>query len=232
MLEDWDPVDTTGPPHCAHVGEHCPPSTASYYPPTQVETHTELKFFGVNADLWHTPLTEEEAAQLITAEAADNEAAELEEFRQAHICTDAFDKVEELQRRREAFEAAEEAAFLLDQQEQEQIEDTLLYPLHRAEVELELEYAEAHDPNFPTYDNDSWDSEEYHFSPVTCNQCLIAHQYFYRNPENKALVASPSISNHSSYYEPSDHSSDVPVVWLFDQLPYTSYHSEDDSATS
>jgi len=132
------------------------------------------------------------------------------------------------------FEAAEEAAFLLDQQEQEQIKDTLLYPLRRAEVELELEYATINDPNFPTHDNDSWDSEDYRFAPVTRDQCLIAHQYFYYNPENEALVASPSpsISNHSLYYEPSDHSSDVPVVWLFDQLPYTSYHSEDDSAAS
>ncbi len=151
-----------------------------------------------------------------------------------HIRTDAFDEVEELQRRQEEFEAAEEAAFLLDQQEQEQIEDALLYPLRQAEVELELEYAEAHDPNFPTYDNDSWDLEEYHFAPVTHDQHLIARQYFYCNPENEALVASPSpsISNHSLYYEPSDHSSDIPVVWLFDQLPYTSYHSEDDSAAS
>src|SRR6266404_286963 len=69
---------------------------------------------------------------------------------------------------------------------------------------------------------------------VTCDQRLVARQYFYRNPENEALVASPSpsISNHSLYYEPSEHSSDVPVVWLFDQLPYTSYHSEDNSAAS
>ncbi len=234
LLEDWDPVDTTGPPHCAHVGEHRPPSTASYYPPTQVETHTELEFFGVNADLWQAPLTEEEEAALIAQEAADNEVAELEEFRQARIRADAFDKAEAFQRRVEEFEAAEDAAFLLDQQEQEQIEDALLYPLHHAEVELELEYAEAHDPNFPTYDNNSWDSDEYRFAPVTRNQCLVAHQYFYRNPENEALVTSPSpsISNHSSYYEPSEHLSDVPVVWLFDQLPYTSYHSEDDSAAS
>ncbi len=64
----------------------------------QVETHTELEFFGVNADLWHTPLTEEEEAALIAQEAADNEAAELEEFRQACIHTDTFDKAEELQR--------------------------------------------------------------------------------------------------------------------------------------
>src|SRR6267378_4318235 len=88
LLEDWDPVDTTGPPHCAHVGEHRPPSTTSYYPPTQVEVHTELEFFRVNDDLWQTPLTEEEEAALIAQEAADNEAAELEEFRQAHIRAD------------------------------------------------------------------------------------------------------------------------------------------------
>ncbi len=234
LLEDWDPVDTTSPPHCAHVGEHRPPSTASYYPPTQVETHTELEFFGVNDNLWQAPLTEEDEAALIAQEAADNEAAELEEFRQARIRADTFDKAEALQQRREEFEAAEEAAFLLDQQEQEQIKDALLYPLRRAEVELELEYAEAHDPNFPTYDNDSWDSEEYCFAPVTRDQRLVARQYFYRNPENEALVASPSpsISSHSSYYEPSEHLSDVPVVWLFDQLPYTSYHSEDDSTAS
>ncbi len=175
---------------------------------------------------------EEEAADLITAEAADNEAAELEEFRQARIRADTFDKAEELQRRQEEFEAAEEAAFLLDQQEQEQIEDALLYPLRCAEVELEIEYAETHNPNFPTYDNNLWDSEEYRFAPVTHDQHLVTCQYFYCNPENKALVASPSISNHSSYYEPSEHSSDVPVVWLFDQLPYTSYHSEDNSAVS
>src|SRR6266403_4936484 len=98
LLEDWDPVDTTGPPHCAHVGEHCPPSAASYYPPTQVETHTELKFFGVNANLWQAPLTEEDKAALIAQEAADNKAAELEEFRQACIHTDTFDEAEELQR--------------------------------------------------------------------------------------------------------------------------------------
>ncbi len=235
VLEHPDPVDTSEQfPHCLHVGEHRPPSEQSYYPPTQIETLTEVELFNINNDLWHTPLTEEEAAELITAEAANNEAAELEEFRQACIRADTFDEAEELQRRREEFEAAEEATFLLDQQEQEQIKDALLYPLHRAEVEIELEYAEAHNPNFPTYDNDSWDSEEYHFAPVTRDQCLIAHQYFYRNPENEALVASPSpsISNHSSYYEPSDHSSDVPVVWLFDQLLYTSYHSEDDSAAS
>src|SRR6266404_4416094 len=230
LLEDWDPVDTTGPPHCAHVGEHRPPSTASYYLPTQVEVHTELEFFGVNDDLWQAPLTEEEEAALIAQEAADNEAAELEEFRQARIRADAFDEAEAFQQRREEFEAAEEAAFLQEQIEQEQIEDALLYPLRRAEVELELEYAEAHDPNFPTYDNDSWDSEEYRFAPVTHDQRLVTHQYFYRNPENEALVASPSIS--SSYYEPSEHLSDVPVVWLFNQLPYTSYHSEDDSAAS
>src|SRR6266404_5371194 len=228
LLEDWDPVDTTGPPHCAHVGEHRPPSTASYYPPTQVETHTELEFFGVNTNLWQAPLTEEEEAALIAQEIADNEAAELEEFRQARIHAEA------LQQQREEFKAAEEAAFLLDQQEQEQIEDALLYPLRLAEVELELEYATIHDPNFPTHDNDSWDSEDYRFAPVTRDQCLIACQYFYRNPENEVLVASPSpsISNHSLYYEPSEHLSDVPVVWLFDQLLYTSYHSEDDSAAS
>src|SRR6266404_1325590 len=234
LLEDWDPVNTTGPPHCAHVGKHCPPSTASYYPPTQVEIHTELEFFGVNADLWQAPLTEEEEAALIAQEAADNEAAELEEFRQARICADAFDEAEAFQRQVEEFEAAGEAAFLQEQQEQEQIEDSLLYPLQLAEVGLELEYAEAHDPNFPTADNDSWDSEEYRFAPVTRDQRLVAQQYFYRNPENEALVASPSpsISNHSSFYEPSEHLSDTPVVWLFDQLPYTSYHSEDDSAVS
>ncbi len=90
LLKDWDPVDTTGPPHCAHVGEHCPPSTASYYPPMQVETHTELEFFGVNADLWQAPLTEEEEVALIAQEAANNEAAELEEFRQARICAEAL----------------------------------------------------------------------------------------------------------------------------------------------
>jgi len=98
LLEDWDPVDTTGPPHCAHVGEHHPPSTASYYPPTQVETHTELEFFGVNADLWQAPLTEEEEAALIAQEITDNKAAELEEFRQACIHADTFDEAEELQR--------------------------------------------------------------------------------------------------------------------------------------
>src|SRR6266404_1064430 len=234
LLEDWDPVDTTSPPHCAHIGEHCPPSTASYYPPMQVEVHTELEFFRVNADLWQAPLTEEEEAALIAQEAADNEAAELEEFRQARIHADAFDEAEELQQRREEFEAAREAAFLLEQQEQEQIEDALLYPLRLEEVELELEYTTKNDPNFPTADNDSWDSEDYRFAPVTHDQCLVARQYFYRNPENEALVASPSpsISNHSSYYEPSEHLSDVPVVWLFDQLPYTSYHSEDNSAAS
>src|SRR6266404_5701218 len=124
LLEDWDPVDTTGPPHCAHVGEHRPPSTASYYPPMQIETHTELEFFGVNADLWQAPLTEEEEAALIAQEIADNEAAELEGFRQACICADTFDEAEALQQRREEFEAAEEAAFLLEQQEQEQIKDT------------------------------------------------------------------------------------------------------------
>src|SRR6266404_2566705 len=232
LLEDWDPVDTTGPPHCAHVGEHRPPSTASYYPPTQVEVHTEIEFFGDTANLWQAPLTEEEEAALIAQEAADNEAAELEEFRQARIRADAFDEAEALRQRREEYEAAREAAFLLEQQEQEQVEDTLLYPLQLAEVELELEYAEAHDLNFPTADNDSWDSEDYRFAPVTRDQRLVARQYFYHNPENEALVASPSpsISNHSSYYEPSEHLSDVPVVWLFDQLPYTSYHSEDDSA--
>ncbi len=92
LLEHPDPC------HCAHVGEHCSPSAASYYPPTQVETHTELEFFRVNNDLWHTPLTEEEAAELIAQEAADNKVAELEEFRQVRICADAFDEAEELQR--------------------------------------------------------------------------------------------------------------------------------------
>ncbi len=193
----------------------------------QVETLTEVKLFDINANLWHTPLTEEEAAELIAAE-----AAETEEFIQARIRSNTFDEAEELQRRQEEFEAAKEAAFQIEQEEQEQIKDSLLYPLCLAEVELEIEYATANNPNFPTLDNDSWDLEEYHFTPVTCEQCLFARQYFYCNPENKALVASPSISNHSLYYEPSDHSSDVPVVWLFDQLPYTSYHSEDDSATS
>ncbi len=97
LLEDWDPVDTTGPPHCAHVSEHHPPSTASYYPPTQVEVHTEIEFFRVNDDLWQTPLTEEEEAALIAQEAADNEAAELEEFRQVCIRADIFDETEALQ---------------------------------------------------------------------------------------------------------------------------------------
>ncbi len=129
ILEHPDPVDITDPPHCAHVGEHHPPSRASYYPPTQIETHTELEFFGVNNNLWHTPLTEEEAAALIAQEAADNKAEELEEFRQARIRADAFDEAEALQQQREEFEAAEEAAFLQEQIEQEQIEDALLYPL-------------------------------------------------------------------------------------------------------
>ncbi len=174
LLEDWDPVDTTGPPHCTHVGEHRPPSTASYYLPTQVEVHTEIEFFGVNDNLWHAPLTEEEEAALIAQEAADKEAAELEEFRQARIRADAFDEAEAFQRQVEEFETAEEATFLLNQQEQEQIKDALLYPLRRAEVELELEYATINDPNFPTADNDSWDSEDYRFAPVTRNQHLVA----------------------------------------------------------
>ncbi len=95
LLEHPDPVDTTGPPHCAHVSEHRPPSETSYYPPTQVET---LTLVDINNDPWYTPLTEEETAALIAQEAADNKAAELEEFRQARIRADAFDKVEELQR--------------------------------------------------------------------------------------------------------------------------------------
>ena len=227
LLEHLDPVDTTSPPHCTHVGEHHPPSEASYYPPTQVETLTEVKLFDINNDLWHMPLTEEDTTKLIAAE-----AAETEEFIQACIRADAFDEAEELQRRREAFEAAEEAAFQQEQTEQEQIKDSLLYPLHLTEVKLEIKYTTANDPNFPTLDNDSWNSEEYRFAPVTCKQHLFACQYFYCNPENEALVASPSISNHSSYYKPSEHSSDVPVVWLFDQLPYTSYHSKDNSAMS
>ena len=135
---------------------------------------TELEFFGDTANLWQAPLTEEEEAALIAQEAADNEAAELEEFRQAHIRADIFDETEALQQRREEYEAAREAAFLLEQQEQEQVEDTLLYPLRLAEVELELEYATINDPNFPTADNDSWDSEDYRFAPVTRDQCLVA----------------------------------------------------------
>ncbi len=59
----------------------------------QVETLTEVKLFDINDNLWHTPLTEEDAVDLITAE-----AAELEEFRQACIRSDTFDKAEELQR--------------------------------------------------------------------------------------------------------------------------------------
>jgi len=101
----------------------------------------------VNDDLWQAPLTEEEEVALIAQEAADNEAAELEEFRQARIRADAFDEAEELRQRQQEYEAVREAAFLQEQQEQEQIEDSLLYPLQLAEVELELEYAEAHDPH-------------------------------------------------------------------------------------
>ncbi len=78
LLEHPDPIDTTSPPHCAHISEHRPPSEASYYPPTQVETLTEVELFNINADLWHTPLTEEDAVELIASE-----ATELEEFRQA-----------------------------------------------------------------------------------------------------------------------------------------------------
>ncbi len=92
-MEHPDPVDTTGPPHCTHVGEHHPPSEQSYYPPTQVEVLTEVELFNINDDIWHTPLSEEDTMDLITTE-----AAELEEFRQARITSDAFDEAEELQR--------------------------------------------------------------------------------------------------------------------------------------
>src|SRR6266404_1260621 len=81
-------------------------------------------------------------------------------------------------------------------------------------------------------DNDLWDSEEYSFAPVTCEQRLAMCIFFYHNPELEANTLSHSLENHSSYYEPSDHSSDLNQVWLFDQLPYTSYHSEDNSTAS
>ncbi len=94
LLEHPDRVDTSEQfPHCQHVGEHCLPSEQLYYLPTQVETLTEVELFDINDNIWHTPLSEEDTTDLIAAE-----AAELEEFRQAHITSDAFDKAEELQR--------------------------------------------------------------------------------------------------------------------------------------
>ncbi len=74
LLEHPDPVETDTPfPHCLHVGEHRPPSEQSYYPPTQVETLTEVELFDINADIWHTPLSEEDAMDLIALKAAESE---------------------------------------------------------------------------------------------------------------------------------------------------------------
>ena len=63
----------TGPLPCAHLDEQNTSSSSSissYYLPTQVVVVVETDIVDIKDNLWHTPLTEEEAVELIAQEAS------------------------------------------------------------------------------------------------------------------------------------------------------------------